>query len=1002
MISDTLYFAYKQDTNIFAYWLVHTSDLIKINLNNNRESEDRPRYALQGCKEISTNDFITLTEFLVEQGHLSQQGYLSEGETFVYSCLKSAIKKRKSAGKKYDQLSGFINSSELVESNATHQAFIRTIEKCYNLLNGPEWERDNQVSGEVSVEEARRFVDSKYDKLEVEAGEAGEASDGEEKSDAEAGPSSQQGRQQGRGKKGKGKKGGRKGGKKPNKSKNRTETPKPADEPYKPIPFEEIRVVDGGDSYLLATYSAVQQWIELRRFVQDTWQQAAYEGVNTAAAAGVSRVAFSMMSKTVSQMAVRFPEKKTSYLNLINTLTGGGIDQAQGRFQLEALTPEERTNPRVVSDIKEQFLWNMYEILKDFLENHQINRTGRPTQGMKRSLGDWDKNLDLAAASEEKRMSWRRSYTIRWLFDLVNVCSNPRRLRNEKLTQSQELEDINWLAANDVEDLRAIFGLNDFAAEITTLAMQNPKKSTTKIEEMIQPRHVFQLQCIVDSFTVSKGWYNSADAGHRLQEPATFSATRDIDLFMDRKQKNSFGGYPFSLSVLWSLGIPSCHDATGHEQARAGIDQVNLHFAKFLGSHIYSKDPDLVKDIADRFPLKAINARNQTIEVEYENEFQNTPPSLFANNAKHGLQDLSPFLCGAGLEEALSLSYKPFMHLWQEMREPLLLIRLYRYLKGTRYLTERIPLWEGLEILFEKCFFTKEEMETQRMPVPVGKTRALLAKLHETKSGTRTHISGRDMHDYWDLAKCNTFKLETTITAYRRVGWDWEKVTDEGTRSEEDTRILRLASRTHSSETVWLEQTEISAEGDGGRDLRAEEPLTQSVVVPVPLEGSTPQTPIPESSTTDPEGLPEFENNKSAEYELLSRIREDFIDDVNGFGNKFDPKRPLAGLNYPQITYVIIDVFARVEKALEEQYLEDLEDNGIEQKGNSLFLYHFRGSHNPAKRNNLYLNAIELYLRDGEKAEDAINIFELISEALKYEERPMCRFAFWGDVKRNE
>lgn len=989
MISDSLYIAYKQDTSIFAYWLVQTSNFIKIKLNNKRESADQPKYALQRSNEISTNDFITLTEFLVEQGYLSRQGYL-EGEAFVYSCLKSAIDKRKSAGKKYDELAGFINSPELVESNATHQAFIRTIEKCYNLLNGPEWERNNQVAVEVSVEEVKKFVRGKYAELEVEAGEVHED---EEKSDPEPESASQQGRQQGRGKKGQGKKAGRKGGKKPNKSKNRIETPKPEDEPYKPIPFEEMRITDDGDNYLLATYSSVQQWIELRRFVQDTWKDVAYEGFNSAAAAGISRVAFSMMSKTNSQMAVHFPEKKTSYLSLINTLTGGGIDKAQGKFQLEASTPEERTNPRVVSDIKEQFLWNMYEILKDFLENHQINRTGKPTQGLKKGLGTWIPKFDLVAASEEERMSWRRSYTIKWLFDLVNVCSTPRRLRNERSQLPKGLEEINWLAANDAEDLRAIFGLNDFAAEITTLAMQNGKSPTAKVEEMIQPHHVFQLQCIVDSFTVSKGWYISADAGHRLQEPATFSATRDIDLFMDRKKKNSFGGYPFSLNVLWGLGIPSCPDADSYTVVRSCIDEINLHFAKFLGSHVYSKDQRLVEDIAVRFAFKVEVSRNRTVDKKYENEFKDTPPSLFASNTKHGLQEYSPFLCGAGLEEALSLSYKPFMHLWQEMREPLLLIRLYRYLKGTGFLTNRIPLWESLEILFEKCSFTKEEIETQRMSSPVGQTRTLLSKLQQTRSGTRKQISGRDMHDFWDIAKCNTFNLETTITAYRRVGWDWGKVIDEGIRSEEDVRMLKLVGKPYSSEAVWLEQTRISTEGDGGRDRKGEEPVTQSVVAPVPFEGHAPQTPIPESSTTDPEDLPELEVGKTTEYELLSRIREEFIDDVNGFDNQFDPKRPLAGLNYPQITYAILDVFKRVE-----------EDRRI--KVNPLYAYHFLGTRNePSRRFSMYLTAIESYeryRRGVEEANDAKNLFELLSEALKTEKRPMCRFTFWGDVKRPE
>lgn len=80
-----------------------------------------------------------------------------------------------------------------------------------------------------------------------------------------------------------------------------------------------------------------------------------------------------------------------------------------------------------------------------------------------------------------------------------------------------------------------LFGLNELAGFVTSLAMQ---PAGTDVRHRILPNHVLQLQCIVDSLTVSRGWSMSVLKDHVLTSPAqAFRPRRDVDLFLDRRTK---------------------------------------------------------------------------------------------------------------------------------------------------------------------------------------------------------------------------------------------------------------------------------------------------------------------------------------------------------------------------------------------------------------------------------------------------------------------------------
>lgn len=77
------------------------------------------------------------------------------------------------------------------------------------------------------------------------------------------------------------------------------------------------------------------------------------------------------------------------------------------------------------------------------------------------------------------------------------------------------LEDLDWSLGGVYGKQKSLIGLN-FASFLTGLVM---KKSGAPQESKILPQHVFQLQSIVDFFTVSSGWSMNHLKGHVLEPP---------------------------------------------------------------------------------------------------------------------------------------------------------------------------------------------------------------------------------------------------------------------------------------------------------------------------------------------------------------------------------------------------------------------------------------------------------------------------------------------------
>ncbi len=278
---------------------------------------------------------------------------------------------------------------------------------------------------------------------------------------------------------------------------------------------------------------------------------------------------------------------------VMNTITRGDADNMQGslRLQLFEISPDQASFRKVRAaavDVKEQLLVYAYYDLVDFVTDFQTTRTGRPTKRMLDQISNWDPNLDLRCASPAERLKWRRFYTINWLYDLVNVSSSVVVQRNNMRGERHVLESVDWSTSGPWDQHRRLFGLNEFAGVVTHLAMQKPGSD---VRHKILPNHVFQLQCIVDSFTVSRGWSPSGFKGHVLcAPPRGFRPRRDVDLFLDREKEQFGSGFLDAVVVLKELfkknGIHN-GDLERHEEIYGLLEAVQHDFINWLGESKY-------------------------------------------------------------------------------------------------------------------------------------------------------------------------------------------------------------------------------------------------------------------------------------------------------------------------------------------------------------------------------------------------------------------------------
>ncbi|KAK3943350.1 hypothetical protein QBC46DRAFT_377618 [Diplogelasinospora grovesii] len=728
----------------------------------------------------------------------------------------------------------------------------------------------------------------------------------------------------------------------------------------------------------MAVYDLVGEWTRLRGYVQSLWREVAYDDLNSAVAGAVSNVAISMIKKAASAMFVDYPGHD-SYETVMKTITRGNPDKAQGMFSvaLYSISPDKARKEKVKEthvDVKEQFMIHAYNDLRDFILDFQKTHSGKPTKRMLAELGNWDPKLNLQNASDEGRIKWRRSYTINWLYDLVNVFSSIVVQRNTMKGEKHDLSKVDWSVTGPWNKHCRLFGLNEFAGWVTTLAFQKP--GTVDISSKILPHHVFGLQCIVDSLTVSRGWSLSGLRGHILTPPPRdFRPRRDVDLFLDRENKEFGRGYLQPVDILKQLFEKDdfLHgDFDRHRDDYIMLEGFQFDFVNWLGESKYM------------FGLTTI------------------PPSRFSNSNANGLWEYSPFLCGVGLLDALELAYSSTLFLWDRIPEAVMLIHLHNMLVQKGYIQQPVGLYASLLGFFPGAFFADGKIPTSDF----GK--ALVARMSGRETSPRAWNQRRrqaaqaaSTHGILDT-KGNLFfnVAKPCPVLLREADWDPERIPDAdipvntllaalrlkqtkivtdhktGEKKLEETELVRRTKSKLGADDKTLLQTASSLPmlGGGVNKMQAVPDFLRDVVP----EGYKARW-ASETGKHRPNGTRQEE---VPHKDLLEFIKWDVYRDICG-------DSPIMSLNMVWVTVQFFMVFMKIEGALEEAV-------------NDLWLRAYKMDKKWAKQKRVGLTYMALLGADGAgefDPDDVEECLEIMAEQFQNPRAGFMNHIYWKDLE---
>ncbi|CAM1507975.1 Fc.00g048230.m01.CDS01 [Cosmosporella sp. VM-42] len=891
------YVEYKKDTRYLLHWMIHTHNEI---LKSCAPEEDGIPKGLNTTGQTTVSGLVSMSELISQ--------HLKTVPSVIYHLFWSVIGARSATYSAFQQVVTSNPDPELERSNATHKHFIDSLTKAFNILGGEAWlsgKMPDATNNDDEDDIETVIFANKFRGLSVEGEQEGDAGSEDENNLV---PQPVQGPRKVR-PKGKSKKG--KKGKKP-KKKQKSAISKEGS--LDDVPLESYRIIEdeGGiiTDYLIAVYTAVKEWISLRGYTQSMWKQVAYKELNSAVAGAVSNMAITMIKRTGSTIFVDFPGHD-SYETIMQTITRGNPDKAQGNFHATLYRTDTTGNLReqiqdTAIDVKEQFLIYAYQDLLAFIKDFQTNRSGKPTKTMQAKLRGWDPNFDLQRATKQERLDWRRSYTINWLYDLVNVFSSIVVQRNTMKGESHAYASVDWSVNGPWDQHRRLFGLVEFAGDVTSLAMKNPG---TDVRQKILPHHVFQLQCIVDSFAVSRGWSVSGLRGHIVEAPArNFRPRRDVDLFLDRETKNHGSGYLQGVFVLRQMlerdgirtGDPTRHQSFFEVQEMMGED-----FRDWLGISKY------------KYGLTTI------------------PPSRFSDTDSNGLWEYSPFLCGTGLMEGLELAYRLGMILWDRMTEPMLLIHLHNMLVQKRYLERPIGFYTSLEELFKESFFSDGKVPTtdfvQALFTRLGETGSRFSRNRRRRlNQTIAHSREGDIHDILALDANRFFQKKSTLILFRTADWNADGIPDEDvpvpsflfmqrlaqTKTvvdpeskrirPEDTFLVRRAKAIGMSEDIILDAI------DKAHEVKTKNgPSLPAGLNSAPGLLSESYRNFPASNGRPTSGTQKRNEPLITGRDLLDWMKMDISTDVSGAA-------PRSSLNYPWATVQFLMLFTETEERLKE------------------------------------------------------------------------------------
>ncbi|OTB07584.1 hypothetical protein M426DRAFT_71669 [Hypoxylon sp. CI-4A] len=749
MVSHNAYLAYKRYSNYLVYWLIHTSNRISKSL----AAAGSPDTALLVNKDgnLQVTSLIPMSKFIVEHG--------DPVPTIVFRLLKEVIRTRSAANAMFEQAVSDKPDPELERSNEQHKYFIGVLKEVFTVLGGEEWESTRRTSenenegNDLSEEVIEEFIFSnKFNPLQEPADDSND----------------EQKKTHGKGKKGK---------------KGKEKRPKketiPPESDLNSVPIESYRIIHGGDivtEYRIAVFALSLEWAELRPYVQTLWGEVAFNKANSAVAGCLSNIAIAKARRTEAALFVDFPPGHDNFETVMMTLTKGDPEGAT----YKTCWMDHANGGKIVEvpiDALEVHMIYTYRALLEFITDFQKTRSGKPTKTMAKRLRNWSPDFDPGVHSKEECLKWRRCYTINWLYDLVSLYSYPIFKWNDEhsgLGPTYKPETTDWSLMGPWGEKRRLFGLNEFAATISTLAWRK-YGDIKELQQKILPQLVLQLQFIVDSFTVTRGWGFSLTKGEYFVRPtADYNPLLDIDQF-----------------------LKGDHDATGDEdegfnRAADLLSGFLQYFSQLNGNENYYK-PEItliqaVKhdyDWLGRSPIK--------------DGYTHMQRSRFADTNPNGLWEYCPLLCGVGLAEAPELAHLTTITVWDYITEPLLVVHIHNMLVQKGYLKKPISLLNGLEKVFRTTFFVDGIVPKENFAeVLVDRVWRSARRALRNRSGRAPKRQARTEVDRFGLMSMedNLYFNEhckTTLMLYREANWNLDNVPEGELTPKSELGKLRIA-----------------------------------------------------------------------------------------------------------------------------------------------------------------------------------------------------------------
>ncbi|KAI5284980.1 hypothetical protein KEM52_002653, partial [Ascosphaera acerosa] len=400
-----------------------------------------------------------------------------------------------------------------------------------------------------------------------------------------------------------------------------------------------------------------QQANEVQSVIRDTFERVAHGQLPLVVASLMAQVGLGILDYQEESITTVFGNETTIYTTMLATLTAYHEISLTDAFT----SPSGHKFP-----LKDITFAETHSFLVDFIEDYKKAMAGYPSEKMRASFVDpWDPDADLGKMGETDRKRWLRTYTIKWLYDLVITYAAGLRAYLQSGSIDLDKSDC-YIIQTEYEAVskkyQRLLGLHLFAADITAFIHGGKRHPS----DVICFKNVVWLQCAITAFLATRGWQFRPSTGHHFKPVIPYDPISEVEKFFSWDRPNGFG--------------PAFADAR-----RMFFDEVQKHAA----------DQQQLSDISQAVCQQICPLFNLIGNPFWHPETELPVPLLVDHE---GMWRYSPFLCGTALVDALTVSTGVALALLDRHTEVFAYVHLHHMLRKLRYLTEDVSVTEPLNL----------------------------------------------------------------------------------------------------------------------------------------------------------------------------------------------------------------------------------------------------------------------------------------------------------------